>query len=212
MINDPIERTFYLDTSSPEAIADKKMVMSYGNFDNSTAYGAEISANYKVTKWWDMQPSVEYYFRNQRGVVTLLTPSNPNGELQQREVNNGAFNARMNNNFKFTNQLRGSIFGFYRGDVEGVTGTMKAMYKVDAGLRYSFWNNNASLNVRFNDVFNTMKASFEGDAPYAQTGTFTWESQSLFVGFQYMFGSGKNRALQRKYRENNEVQSSGGFF
>ncbi|MEG0916599.1 MAG: TonB-dependent receptor, partial [Myroides sp.] len=66
MIDDPIERTFYLDTSSPEAIAEKKMIMSYGNFDEATAYGAELSANYKLTKWWDVQPSVEYYYRNQR--------------------------------------------------------------------------------------------------------------------------------------------------
>ena len=212
MINDPIERTFYLDTSSPEAIAEKKMVMSYGNFDESTAYGAELSSNYKITKWWDIQPSVEYYFRNQRGIVTVLNLDTNEGELQQREIDNGVFNARMNNNFKITNAFRASLFGFYRGDAKDINGTMKAMYKMDAGLRYSFWENNANVSLRFNDVFNTMKASFEGDAPYPQTGVFTWESQSLFVGFQYMFGSGKNRALQRKARDKNEVQNSGGFF
>ncbi|WLD22899.1 TonB-dependent receptor [Flavobacterium dauae] len=212
MINDPIERTFYLDTSSPDAIAEKKIVMSYGNFDESTAYGAELSANYKVTKWWDIQPSVEYYFRNQRGIVTVLNPDTNEGELQQREIDNGVFNARMNNNFKITNAFRASLFGFYRGDAKDINGTMKAMYKMDAGLRYSFWENTANVSLRFNDIFNTMKASFKGDAPYPQTGVFTWESQSLFVGFQYMFGSGKNRALQRKQRDKNEVQNSGGFF
>ena len=212
MINDPIERTFYLDTSSPEAIAERKMVMSYGNFDEATAYGAELSANYKLTKWWDVQPSVEYYYRNQRGIVTVLNPDTNEAELQQREVNNGVFNSRLNNNFKITNQLRASLFGFYRGDAVGVNGTMKAMYKIDAGVRYSFWENTANVSLRFNDIFNNMRARFEGDAPYRQTGNFTWESQSLFVGFQYMFGSGKNRALQRKARDNNEVQKSGGFF
>jgi len=212
MINDPIERTFYLDTSSPEAIAERKMVMSYGNFDEATAYGAELSANYKLTKWWDVQPSVEYYYRNQRGIVTVLNPDTNEAELQEREVNNGVFNSRLNNNFKITNQLRASLFGFYRGDALGINGEMKAMYKIDAGVRYSFWENTANVSLRFNDIFNNMRARFEGDAPYRQTGNFTWESQSLFVGFQYMFGSGKNRALQRKARDNNEVQKSGGFF
>ena len=212
MINDPIERTFYLDTSSADAIAERKMVMSYGNFDEATAYGAELSANYKLTKWWDAQPSVEYYFRNQRGIVTVLNPNTNQGELEHREIDNGVFNARLNNNFKITNQLRASLFGFYRGTAKDINGQMNPMYKVDAGLRYSFWENSANLSLRFNDVFNTMKASFEGDAPYRQTGEFTWESQSLFVGFQYTFGTQKNRALQRKYRENNEVQKSGGFF
>ena len=186
--------------------------MSYGNFDQSTAYGAEISGNLKVTAWWDMQPSVEYYFRNQRGIVTILNPVTNEGELEQREIDNGVFNARLNNNFKITNQLRASLFGFYRGDAKGINGDMLAMYKMDMGLRYSFWENSANVSLRFNDVFNNMRARFVGDAPYRQTGTFTWESQSLYVGFQYMFGTQKNRALQRKYRENNEVQKSGGFF
>jgi len=212
MVNDPIERTFYLDTTSPEAIAEKKMVMSFGNFDQATAYGAELSANYKVTRWWDIQPSVEYYYRNQRGIVTVLNPDTNEGELQLREIDNGVFNSRLNNNFKITNQLRASLFGFYRGDAKGINGDMLAMYKIDAGVRYSFWDNTANVNLRFNDIFNTMKARFEGDAPYRQTGTFTWESQSLFVGFQYMFGSAKNKALQRKNRDKNEVQNSGGFF
>lgn len=211
-INDPIERTFYLDTSSDDAISERRMVMSYGNFDQSTAYGAEISSNYKINRWWDVQPSVEYYFRNQRGIVTVLNPETNEGELQNREIDNGVFNARLNNNFKITNAFRASLFGFYRGNAKDINGQMDAMYKVDAGLRYSFWDNSANLSVRFNDIFNTMKASFKGDAPYPQTGVFTWESQSLFVGFQYMFGTGKNRALQRKQRDKNEVQNSGGFF
>src|SRR5690606_37144558 len=121
------------------------MVMSYGNYDESTAYGAELSSNYKITKWWDIQPSVEYYFRNQRGIVTVLNSDTNEGELQQREIDNGVFNGRMNNNFKITNTFRASLFGFYRGDAKDINGTMKAMYKMDAGLRYSFWENNANV-------------------------------------------------------------------
>src|SRR5690606_12295036 len=112
-----------------------------------------------------------------------------NAELQYREGDNGVFNSRLNNNFKITQQLRATLFGFYRGDAKDISGTMKAMYKIDAGLRYSFWNNNACFSLRFNDIFNTMKADIVSDSPYPQTGTFTWESQSLYVGFQYIFGA-----------------------
>lgn len=212
LINDPIERTFFLDTSSPESIAENKMIMSYGNFDQSSAYGGEISANYKLTKWWDIQPSVEYYFRNQKGIVSVLDQSTGEAIFENREIDNGVFNARMNNNFKITNDLRATLFGFYRGDAKGINAEMKAMYKIDAGLRYAFWENTGSLSIRFNDIFNTMKAGFIGDSPYRQKGEFTWESQSLFVGFNYMFGTAKNKASQRKQRDNNEVQKSGGFF
>jgi hypothetical protein len=38
----------------------------------------------------------------------------------------------------------------------------KEMYKIDAGGRYSFLNDKATVSLRFNDVFNTMKAGFDG--------------------------------------------------
>jgi hypothetical protein len=66
----------------------------------------------------------------------------------------------------------------------------KEMYKIDAGGRYSFLKDKATLSIRF-DIFNTMKAGFDGENPYPQRGQFRWESQSVFVGFNYAFGAGK---------------------
>jgi hypothetical protein len=37
----------------------------------------------------------------------------------------------------------------------------------------------ATLSIRFNDIFNTMKAGFDGENPYPQRGQFRWESQSV---------------------------------
>jgi hypothetical protein len=39
------------------------------------------------------------------------------------------------------------------------------MYKIDAGGRYSFLKDKATLSIRFNDIFNTMKAGFDGENP-----------------------------------------------
>ncbi len=211
-IEDVIQRTFAPDTSSEAAIADNRMIMSYGNFDNSNAYGAEISANYKITKWWDIQPSAEYYHLKQQGIVTLFNETTNQFDTFSREVGSYAFNARLNNNFKITNNFRATLFGFYRGPFDAINATTKEMYKIDAGVRYTFWENKGSLSLRFNDIFNTMKYAYESDTPYRSEGQFTWESQSLYVGFTYAFGAGKNRAMQRKQREVNETQKSGGFF
>jgi hypothetical protein len=38
-----------------------------------------------------------------------------------------------------------------------------------------------------------MKAGFDGENPYPQRGQFRWESQSVFVGFNYAFGAGKTK-------------------
>ena len=129
-----------------------------------------------------------------------------------KEVNASAFNARFNSNFKATKSLRFLLFGFYRSGVDGVQFNGKEMYKIDAGGRYSFLKDKATLSVRFNDIFDTMKAGFYGDNPYPQTGQFTWESQSVYVGFNYMFGTGKNKSLQRKQRDSNTKEGGGGLF
>jgi hypothetical protein len=55
-----------------------------------------------------------------------------------------------------------------------------------------------------------MKYSFDGEYPYPSRGEFRWESRSVYLGINYVFGGGKNRAMQRKNRDDNTKQNSGG--
>ena len=83
---------------------------------------------------------------------------------------------------------------------------------MDIGSRYTLLDNKMSISLRFNDVFNTMEYGFSSLNPYPSQGVFSWESQSLYFGINYMFGGGKNRAMQRKQREDNTKQGGGGMF
>ncbi|RZJ36112.1 MAG: TonB-dependent receptor [Flavobacterium sp.] len=206
IINDEISRTII-----PDPLFEEKDLLTFNNFDTNTAFGFEMSANYKLTKWWDVQPSIDYSNISQKGIVFTRDEVTNESIPLQREVDVAAFNARLNANFKATKQLRFLLFGFYRGQVEGIQSTRDAMYKMDIGGRYSFANDKATFSVRFNDVFDTMKFAFNGDYPPSK-GQFKWESQSLFLSFNYMFGAGKNSALQRKQREDNTNQGGGGMF
>ena len=85
------------------------------------------------------------------------------------------------------------------------------MWKVDAGASYNVLKGKGTISARENDIFNTMNFSFDGTKPYRQEGTFNWESQSVYLGFSYRFGGGKNKALKRKERDNNEKQGGGGM-
>ncbi|SCY42096.1 outer membrane beta-barrel family protein [Flavobacterium caeni] len=208
LINDEISRVLY-----PDPERDGNQIMSFQNYDNNNAYGFELSANYKITSWWDVQPSVDFSSISQKGQVSIRRPGTIDEfDVVIKDVTANALNARMNHNFKATKTLRFNLFGFYRGGVEGVQFTGKEMYKIDGGVRYAMLKNKASLSIRFNDIFNTMRFAFDGDNPYPQIGSFRWESQSIYVGFNYMFGAGKNRALQRKQRDDNTKQNSGGMF
>ena len=206
-INNEINRVLYPDPQNQD-----KQIMSYDNFDTNTAYGFEASLNYKINSWWDIQPAVDFSSITQKGLVSMFNTTTNSFDFVTKEVNASAFNARFNSNFKATKSLRFLLFGFYRSGVDGVQFNGKEMYKIDAGGRYSFLKDKATLSVRFNDIFDTMKAGFYGDNPYPQTGQFTWESQSVFVGFNYMFGTGKNKSLQRKQRDSNTKEGGGGLF
>ncbi len=206
-INDEINRIIYPD---PENV--DMQIMTYDNFADNTAYGFELSANYKLTKWWDIQPAIDFSSISQRGLVSVFNNDNTAFEFEERNVDVTAFNARLNSNFRASKNLKFLLFGFYRGAVDGIQFNSKEMYKIDSGASYSFMDNKASISVRFNDMFDTMKYAYKSDNPYPQTGEFRWESRTVYVGFNYRFGSGKSKSLERKRRENNVKEAQDGMF
>lgn len=201
-INDEIIRVLY---KNPENI--NQDIISFDNFKDNNAYGVEISGNLKAAKWWSINASSDAYFKKVKGTV-----ENANTGLQEYgEANTTIFNVRMNNNFTATKKLRFNLFGMYRGKDLGLQFIRKPMYKADFGSTYTFMKGKASITARLNDIFNTMHFAFEGNIPYRQEGAFYWESRGVYVGFNLMFGGGKNSAVQRKQRDNNETQSGGGL-
>lgn len=199
IINDEINRAVYID---PEDPTGDRVILTYDNFDRNTAFGFETSSNYRPTKWWSLNASLEFYVKTLRGVV----------EQENLEIENSTFNFRMNNNFKATKKLSFSLFGMYRGQDQTLQGMRKPMVLVNTGLRYSFLEEDrATFSFSYNDIFNTMKFAFENDRPFPSEGEFNWESNQWRIGLSYRFGGGKYRALSRKQRDNNETQGSGGF-
>ncbi|HJY11651.1 MAG TPA: TonB-dependent receptor, partial [Flavobacterium sp.] len=116
-INDQISRTLSPD---PNDDSGYKQVLGFTNYDNSSSYGFDVSLNYKLTKWWDIQPSIDFSSIKQHGVVFQLDPASGESLPYERTVNTSAFNARMNSNFKPTKRLSFLLFGFYRGPVEEI--------------------------------------------------------------------------------------------
>ncbi len=210
-IEDEINRAVFVDR-----LDFNKLILSFDNFDNTSAYGFEVSTNYKPTKWWGINGSFDLYSQTQRGITESLqgnqdTATEDDIVVERIEVDNTAWNLRMNNSFTATKKLTFQLFAFYRGQNRTIQFTAKPMYFINTGARYSFAEGKGTISVNFNDVFNTMRFAFDGDRPYIQNGEFNWESQNLYVGMSYRFGSGKNRAKGRKRRDDNTKQSGGGI-
>jgi outer membrane receptor protein involved in Fe transport len=194
MITHEITRLVEIDPND-----SNRNILSYDNFKDNNSYGAEISGNLDFTKWWSANIGTDIYFKTIRGTVS--------SQFVEKDIS--IFNGRINNTFKATKNLRFQLFGMYRGQEQGLQFLRKSMYKTDIGASYNILKGKGTISARASDIFNTMNFSFDGDLPYKQEGAFYWESQSIYLGFNYRFGGGKNAALQRKQRDKNETQGGG---
>ena len=212
IVEDEINRAVFIDR-----LDINKNILTYDNFDNTTAVGFELSGNMRPTKWWNFNASFDIYSRKQKGIAEVLTVPTDMATAddimrETVEVDNLVYNFRLFNNFSVTKKLNLSVFGMYRGEEKGLQFTRKPMFMVNTGLRYSFMEDDrATFSFNYSDIFNTMKFEFEGDRPTPQVGQFNWESNTWNIGFSYRFGGNKYRALQRKNRDDNEKSGSGGF-
>lgn len=194
IVNDEISRSAQLDPLDADGI---RQIRSYVNFDNTYRYGLEFSSNYKINKWWRLNGSVDFYSQKERDFVN--------------EVTANSFNARINNSFSASKNLKFQLFGMFRGAKKGIQFNRGAMWMVNTGASLNVLKRKGTISIRANDIFKGMKYVFDTTNPTVQNGTFTWESRTAYLGFSYRFGGGKNKALRRKNRNKNEKQGGGGF-
>lgn len=212
VIEDEINRALFIDRTD-----FNKVILTHDNFDNTSAYGVELSSNYRPTKWWSFNASFDLYNQTQKGIAeqfdnSIENPTVSDITVNTYEVDNIAYNFRMFNNISVSKKLTFSAFGFYRGKSRNLQFTVDPMYFVNIGARYNLWDGRGTFSLNYNDIFNTMKFAFEGELPYAQVGEFNWESNTINVNLSYRFGGGKYRAKSRKNRDDNEKQGGGGIF
>jgi len=183
-----------------------KQLLTFTNFEKNSEYGIEVSGNLDFNKWWNTNFGVDSYFKNNKGII-----EDRYGNLVEKEINATLFNTRMNHTFKVTKDIRLIWFTMYRAGERSLQFTNGNMWKTDLGARMNLLNGKGTVSVRYNDVFNTMRSTFHSSDPAKINGTFRWESQTLNVNLSYRFGDGKNKALDRKQREQNDSQGGGMF-
>ena len=196
-IFDEISRTVNTDPMDSE-----KQILTYTNLNDNNAYGVETSANLNFTKWYSANVSLDAYFKKIRGYSDGLF----------LETNSSSFNARLSNTFKASKNWRLQLFSMYRGQEISLQYTRHPMWKIDTGASYTCLKGNGTITFRVSDIFNTMHFGFSGNVPLPREGAFYWESRSAYIGFMYRFGSGKNKAIDRKKRDDNTTQGGGGLF
>ena len=213
-ISNEINRALFVDRSD---INSGRIILTHDNFDDTSAYGFELSSSYRPLKFWSINASFDIYSQTQKGIAESLTAPIETATINDiltevTEVDNVAWNFRMFNNFRVNKTLSFTAFGFYRGKNSTLQFDIDPMYFVNIGGRVSFAQGKGSFSLNFNDVFNTMKFAGKGTKPYEQQIEFNWESHTIAASLSYRFGGGKYRAKSRKRRDNDEKSGSGGVF
>ena len=214
IIEDEINRAVFIDRSD---LVSNRIILTFDNFDNTTAYGFELSSNYRPTKWWSLNASFDLYSQTQKGISERIDPTitNPTENdiiSEMTKIDNVIWNFRVFNNFKANKNLTFTAFGMYRGKNTGLNFEMGPMYFVNLGARYSFLEDNkATFSLSFNDVFGTQKISIVSERPYLQSANVMPEFRTFSANLSYKFGDGKYGAKSRKRRDDNIKSNEGGL-
>lgn len=179
---------------------EDRQLLSYANYETADSYGVEFSSSFKMNKWWSFSPSANLYIQDSQGLI--------NGENES--IKNTRFTAGISNSFKASKKLKLQLSSSYRGKSESIQFKVNPFLLVNASAQLSVLDGNGAITLRGTDIFDGYKLDFSATNPFPQTGRYTLEYSSIYIGFSYDFGSGKNRARDRKYREKNETQGSGG--
>lgn len=177
-----------------------RQIISFTNYDFADSYGFESSASYKPFKWWTLRPSFEIYVQDSEGIL--------NG--RRETIKNTRIKSSLSNSFKATKKLSFQLSAIHRGKSESIQYIVEPYTMINLAARLSVLDNKGRVTLRANDIFNNLNFDYSSNNPFTQTGKYILEYDSVYLGFSYNFGSGKNKAKRRKQRDDNESQ--GGLF
>lgn len=175
--------TQVIETEGLDAFQTKR------NLGTLTNWSLNISLPVSIAKWWNMQNNLSAYHNKYTG-----TYLDRNLDLEQLSTN-----INIMNSFKLSSRISAELSAFYSSP--RLLGPMKinSMYRVNAGVQYSFWDKNANLKLTATDIFWTQIFSAEtivgeNDIKFNARG----ESRRLNLTFNYRFGNKEVKPVRRK--------------
>ncbi|RSK34675.1 outer membrane beta-barrel family protein [Hymenobacter metallilatus] len=194
-----IQRLVRVDTTATRLYGAGAVITAQyaANFGQATSYGAEVSLNQPLAKWWRLTASGSLF----QNTVTAAT-----GNEANRRIVSGT--ARLMNSFTPTPKLDVQLTGNYRAAAVTAQGRVLPVGSVDVALRQRLFNDRAALTLRISDVLNTQRnRSVSATDNFRAEYYNKWESRVGYLGFSWYMGSNK----PPKKIENQPQGGGGGF-
>lgn len=178
----------------------KDTLISYSiNAKTSNAYGAELTMQTQLAKWWNITGNLN------------LFQTNISANVKSQELSNSKFSwfGKLNSDMKLPASFSVQLSGQYNAPIATPQGTMQRFGSVDIGLKKDFLEKkNASLTLSVSDIFNTERQETYIMVPdvYTQNSMRKRASRFLRLNFVYTFGKQNFQLFKRK---NNKSQQQG---
>lgn len=179
--DDRLGRLSYTDSSGVSTV-------QWINFNFHQTLGMELYYNYKFNKWIKANGSFTLY-------NTWVDGENFREGFTAVYIGH---NSKLNLQFKLSKQTNITWTGDFYSERLAVVGVVLPRGGSDISLKHKVFNKKGSLSLRFTDIFLTRGFGIDVDTDgWLRDVRYRYESQLLWVGFNYAFGqssfSGKKK-------------------
>lgn len=159
------------------------IVQAVENLATVSYYGLNLIAPIRVTKWWDMNNSANFYYGSYTGNIS---------DTAIKNQGNFTFDLNSINSFKIGNGYSAELSGNYKAREVYAYMYLKPMWSVNIGAQKKF-RNNSTLKFSFNDIF--FKSNPEAKniySGYVENFIVRRDTRVVTLSYTYNFGSGKS--------------------
>ena len=170
------------------------------NLGTNEQFGVEFNTSLRLIKGMRTYASVNLYRRIEEGSYMGIS----------YDYDNTSWSGNFSNSYRLPLAIQSQLSVRYRGPNESSFGKSKGFLYTDLALSKEILNDNATINLRSSDLFNTAKYDYQTTTPVAVTeGLYQRREPTYTLTFTYRFRQDKNR--QRRERGSYGQESFGGF-
>ena len=159
------------------------------NLGTEEQFGVEFNTSLRLIKGMRTNASVNFFRRVEKG----------NYQGISYDSNNTSWSGNLSNSYRLPFDVQSQFSVRYRGPNESSFGKSKGFLYTDLALSKDILNDNATINFRFSDLFNTGKYDYQTITPVAVTdGIYQRREPTYTLTFTYRFRQEKNRQRGRR--------------
>ena len=158
------------------------------NLGTVEQFGVELNTTLRLIKGMRTNASVNFYRQIEEGDYLGIS----------YDTDNTSWSGNLSNSYRLPFEIQSQFSLRYRGPNESSFGKSKGFLYTDLALSKDILNDNATINFRFSDLFNTGKYDYQTITPVAVTnGIYQRREPTYTFTFTYRFRQDKNKQRKR---------------